>query len=62
MSEIWPCFKLVGLKKFIWYFGFFTLKKFPLQKNIYYSIFSATVLQSFCDKLDGRPHSDGSKI
>ena len=31
ISQIWPCFELVGLiKKFIWLFVYFTLKKIPM--------------------------------
>jgi len=42
----WPHLKLVGLKKFVWPFELFTLKKLPLQKNIYYAFFSATRLKN----------------
>jgi len=35
MVFFWPRLKLVGPKQFIWPFGFFTVKKFPLLENIY---------------------------
>jgi len=45
-----PRIKFIGLKYIRLTVWLFTLKKFPLEKNIYYSTFLATPLQNFCDK------------
>jgi len=48
--SFWSDLNLVGLKKFVWPFGFFglfTLKKFPLKKNIYYFISFANTFAKF---------------
>jgi len=55
---------LVGLKKFVWSFGFFTLKKFPLKENIAIQFVWETYCKIFVTKaiLDRFPRSDVSKI
>ena len=59
---LWPHLKLFGLKKLVW--AFYT-EKVSTEEKHYYSIFSATRLQIFCNKcyeFDRRPRSDVGKI